>query len=137
MLNNIAMTIETNGIKIGLMNPTKSARAERFAEWMKEHARTLRLSQADLARKTKLTPQTISQLWNAGSVPEPETCRLVAKALLRPEAEALTIAGHYLGNKAVYDDYVSQFEVLISDLPRDAVERLMAMIRAYHETENR
>jgi len=79
--------------KMDLMINKNNIYAQEFAEWMQKWARVKEMSQADIARSTKLSRQTINTIWNGRSRPLPENCRLIANALTRPEQDALEAAG--------------------------------------------
>lgn len=64
-----------------------------FPEWLLEQMDSLRLSQADLARKSGLTTAAISRILTGSRDAGPDACRAIARALDLPEELVFRQAG--------------------------------------------
>lgn len=64
-----------------------------WASYLRGHLHHLGWKPADLARSITVSESSISR-WLHGAVPSPNRVRVVARALGRPEAEAMHIAGY-------------------------------------------
>jgi transcriptional regulator with XRE-family HTH domain len=67
---------------------------EVFSEWLSSVLRDRDLTQSGLASKAKINRAVISKAINKSSLPSPETCRAIARALNIPEEIVLGKAGY-------------------------------------------
>ncbi|HEY4761633.1 MAG TPA: helix-turn-helix transcriptional regulator [Thermoguttaceae bacterium] len=58
-----------------------------FAEWLEKELIEQKVTQAELSRRSGISPSQISKILNMQSSPGPEACTAIARALDLPEEE--------------------------------------------------
>lgn len=76
-----------------------------WAPYLRGHLHRLGWKPADLARSIMVSESSISR-WLRDAVPSPDRVRVVARAIGRPEAEAMHVAGYGTAN-------IQRVEILI------------------------
>ena len=64
-----------------------------FAEWLEKELIEQKVTQAELSRRSGISPSQISKILNMQSSPGPEACTAIARALDLPEEEVFRHAG--------------------------------------------
>lgn len=134
-LQNDCMLVRKSGYTTSVMEGKKSMDALNFAAWLQKWAGDKNLNQSAVAKLARLPRQTISQLWNAGAVPNPDTCRAIAKALGKDEGEALRAAGHYKAYKSKYTEEINEIAIMFDELPQEARLQVLDIVRAIYDRQ--
>jgi transcriptional regulator with XRE-family HTH domain len=105
---------------------------EVFSEWLSSVLRDRDLTQSGLASKAKINRAVISKAINKSSLPSPETCRAIAKALNIPEEIVLEKAG-YLSSQTPDNEQIKKIAHLVSQMDdldkRDVLEYAELVLR--------
>lgn len=99
-----------------------------FSEWLIEEMAKRGMSQADLARKTKLTTGGISNLVNQVRNPSPEALIAIAKAFDFPPEDVFRKAG-ILPEKHEIDQLSQEAEFLLAQMPEAKRQQAINFIR--------
>ena len=99
-----------------------------LAIWLREYLETTGLSQAELARKSHLSPSQISRILNMTSTPSQDALVAIAKAVNISPEEVFRIAG-VLPVKRDEDQLTAEVEYLLSQLPDYKRRQAIAFIR--------
>ena len=101
--------------------------AMNFSEWLQEELRIKDLSQADLARKSGITPSQISRIISGNRGVGEEALTAIAYALGYPPEEIFRKAG-LLPEKHQINDRAARLAYRIGQLPAEEQEFLDAVI---------
>lgn len=99
-----------------------------FSEWLIEEMSKRGMSQADLARRTKLTTGGISNLVNQVRKPSPEALSAIAKAFDMQPEEVFRKAG-LLPEKPPSDKLTDEAEFLLAQMPAHKRAQAINFIR--------
>lgn len=99
-----------------------------FSEWLNKELIERNMSQADLARKSKLTTGAISNFMNELRNPSPEALRAIAKAFDYPTEEIFRKAG-LLPSLPEKDYLTEEAEFLLSQLTEMQRKQAVKFIR--------
>lgn len=126
-------------------NTTKGSQrdlhADRFADYVQRRIRETNMRQVDVARRAKVSRQTISalasktphQMTGKLLLPERETVERIAAAFGDPPNVAREIAGYSSHKNAETDTLIMEVVELLRALPEDRKPDALAILRALYE----
>jgi transcriptional regulator with XRE-family HTH domain len=101
---------------------------ETLSEFLLEELRTRNMTQAELARKSHVTPAQISRIISGQRGAESETLNSIADALDIPPEQIFRIAGK-MSAAVNIDEKAQQIAHEVRDLPVQDKEEVLAFIR--------
>lgn len=88
-----------------------------FSDWLSITMREKGFSQSQLAAKSGLSRQAISNFVNQVSLPNPDSCRALAKGLGIPDSMVLEKAGHLRPKPTTTEPTIEEASYKLSKLP--------------------
>lgn len=104
------------------------ATSEKFIQWLLEELNQRGWSQADLARRSRITPTQISRILSGSRNPGTEALTAIAGALNVPAAMLFQLAGVLPPESASPPD-LDEWVHLYKSLPKDDREELIQLAR--------
>ena len=102
-----------------------------FGNWLANEIKLREMSQADLARSSKLTRAAISNLINGMRGPGPDAINAIAAALMLDPKYVMQVAGLLPPEKGKPNQTIQEIIQLAERIPAPEQHHLLEIVRAY------
>ena len=102
-----------------------------FSDWLVNELTIRNWSQSDLAKKSKLSKQSISQLVNEIRGPGPEAVTAIAEAMMLDPIYVMRVAGLLPQERSEPNSTIGEIIQLVERIPVREQQHLLEIVRAY------